>query len=141
MRIQRNADGILLFQAGMGFLGGSCLLESLSGGVPMPAETHGGAMYAIPAELWSILVLSVAGMITVGVLADRLKLTMIGGTLGGLIYWALFVFADYASFGFLLSRGSGALGILHIGIALAAAFDMICRWAEDGLAEYAKRLK
>ncbi|MGL4319558.1 MAG: hypothetical protein ACRCS3_01720 [Paracoccaceae bacterium] len=125
----------------MGLLGGSCLAESLSGGVPMPQETHGGAMYTIPAELWSGIVLMTAAMISVGVITDRLWMTFVGGLIGAITYWALFVFADYASFGFLLSRGSGVLGVLHVGIAVAAAFDMVCRWAAAGIEEYAKRLK
>lgn len=109
-----------------------CLRMALLGGVPMPPETHSGAMYAIPAELWATV--SLAQAIAFFALAgtrDYLKLSVVAG-LGAIINLALAVFSARAEFGFIQSRVTGGIGMMHCAICVAALIDalgdrLICR--------------
>lgn len=115
-----QSPSIRLFAFFCTILGFECLRSSLFGGVPMPPETHGGAMYAIPAELWSLAVIGQAAMLWWSACRRRLRVAMFAGLIGGVINIAIAIFAQDGAFGFLLSRGAAVIGFLHLAAGLAA---------------------
>ena len=102
-----------------------CLWKSLTGGVPMPPETHGGAMYAIPAELWSMVSLAQAiAFFMLAATRDYLKLSAVAAV-GAVINVALAVFSNRAEFGFIQSMVTGGVGLMHCVICVAALIDAL----------------
>lgn len=100
-----------------------CLWKSVTGGVPMPPETHGGAMYAIPAELWSLVSLAQAVAFFVVAGSSRYGLIAVTASGGAVINLALAVFSARAEFGFIQSAVTGGIGVMHCVIVVAALID------------------
>lgn len=128
MRTERNQDAIMLLGAALFVMGATCLLAAMDGGVPMPKETHGSAMYEIPAEVWALVVMGQSGLLFLGAYRHWVGVIAVAGVLGGLIYLALSVMADQASLGFIVSRGAAVFGILNTSAAAAALLDMFAGW-------------
>ena len=130
MRTERNKDAIMLLGGALFVMGLDCLRMSMMGGVPMPKETHGSAMYEIPAEVWGLVVIGQSGLLFAGAFRQWRGVIASAGVLGGLIYLALSVMADQASVGFIVSRGAAVFGILNTTAAAAALLDMFAGWLE-----------
>ena len=130
MRTERNKDSIMLLGAALFVMGLDCLRMSIMGGVPMPKETHGSAMYEIPAEVWGLVVIGQSGLLFAGAYMHWKGVIAAAGVLGGLIYLALSVMADQASLGFIVSRGAAVFGILNTSAAAAALLDMFADWLQ-----------
>lgn len=128
MRIERNGDAIAILGASLFAMGLECLRMSLAGGVPMPPETHGTAMYQTPAEVWALIVLAQSGLLVLGAWHRLPWLVAGAGMFGGMLYLALFFMADNAALGFLVSRGSAVFGVLNTAAAAAGIFDMLAGW-------------
>lgn len=123
-RIERNSDAILLFQCGTLAMGLWFMQEALFGGIPMPPETHGKAVYIMPAELWSSMVIGHSVLVIYGVLRDRLWAVGLGGVVSCITYNAFFILAGDADFGFLLATGAALVfAPMSAAIAIGAAFD------------------
>lgn len=101
-----------------------CLRVSLGGGIPMPPETHGGAMYAIPGELWSAASLAQGLMLWCIAGSGRHVGTFAVGLVGGIINISLAVFSSEAAFGFIQSRIAAGAGMLHLAISGLALLDL-----------------
>ena len=129
-RIERNQDAIMLLGVTLFLMGLECLRMSLTGGVPMPPETHGTAMYQTPAEAWALIVLAQSGALILGAKIGCPPLVAAAGLFGGLLYLALFTMADQAALGSLVSRGSAVFGVLNTAAAAAAFLDMLAGWLE-----------
>lgn len=129
-RVRHNRDAIMLLGLTLLIMGFECLRLSLWGGVPMPPETHGSAMYEIPAELWALVVIGQSGAIVWGAWQDSAATVAVAGFFGGLIYLTLFVMADQASLGFLVSRGAAVFGVMNTAAATAGIFDLLTKWLE-----------
>lgn len=129
-RIERNQDAIKLLGFTLLVMGLECLRMSLMGGVPMPPETHGSAMYEIPAEVWAFIVISQSAALMIGAWRGSALLVAVAGFWGGMVYLALFVMADHAALGFLVSRGSAVFGVLNTAAAAAAMLDVLAGWLE-----------
>lgn len=129
-RVATHQDAIMLLAASLFLMGVECLRLSLMGGVPMPPETHGSAMYQIPAETWALVVLAQSAALFIGARLDSSAIVAAAGMTGGLIYLALFVMADQASLGFLVSRGAAVFGVLNTAAAAAGILDLLAGWLE-----------
>lgn len=109
-----------------------CLRAAMTGGVPMPPETHSGAMYAIPAELWSwVSLIQAVAFFAIAGTKQHLTLASVA-FFGAVINLALAVFSARAEFGFIQSRVTGGVGLMHCAICVAALIDalgdrLICR--------------
>jgi hypothetical protein len=109
-----------------------CFRMAFYGGIPMPPETYGGAMYAIPAEVWAAV--SVSQALAFFVLAGTqhyFKLALVA-FVGAVVNLALALFSTEAAFGFLQSRVYGGIGLMHCAICICAIVDcvgkcLICR--------------
>lgn len=130
IRISHNRDAIMLLGAALFLMGMECLRLSLTGGVPMPPETHGSAMYEIPAETWALVVLAQSTTMAIGAWRGSAALVAASGLAGGMIYLALAVMADQASLGFLVSRGAAVFGVLNTAAAAAGFLDLLAGWLE-----------
>lgn len=130
MRTERNRDAIMLLGASLLVMGLDCLRMSIMGGVPMPVETHGSAMYEIPAEAWGLVVIAQAGLLMWGAWCRCPRLIALAGIAGGLLYHALFIMADQASLGFIVSRGAMVFGVLNTAAGIAGLLDVLARWLE-----------
>jgi len=129
-RVCSNRDAIMVFGAALLLMGLDCLRMSLMGGVPMPPETHGSAMYEIPAELWGLIVIAQGAALLWGAYGNHAMTVMVAGIIGGLLYYALFAMADQASLGFIVSRGAFVFGMLNTAAASAATLDLFAWWLE-----------
>lgn len=105
-----------------------CLLASISGGVPMPTETHGTAIHTIPAEAWSLVSLAQA-IAFFWLVGSRRYLSLAAvAAMGAIINLALAVFSARAEFGFIQSAVTGGIGVMHCVICIAAMVDALgCR--------------
>lgn len=126
MRTERNKDAIMLLGAALFVMGLDCLRMSIMGGVPMPKETHSTAMYEIPAEVWGLVVIGQSGLLFAGAYMHWRGVIAAAGVLGGLIY----LMADQASLGFIVSRGAAVFSILNTAAATAALLDMFADWLQ-----------
>ena len=106
-------------------LGLDCLRVALTGGIPMPIQTHGEAIYIIPGELWSSVALA-QGLAVFWLAGTRHHWALFFvGMIGGLLNLSLGVFAVSADFGFVMSRVSTGAGLLHLVIAALALRDAL----------------
>lgn len=106
-------------------LGLDCLRVALTGGIPMPIQTHGAAIYIIPGELWSSVALA-QGLAVFWLAGTRHHWALFFAALsGGFLDLALGVYAASAEFGFVLSRVSTGAGLLHLVIAALALHDAL----------------
>lgn len=105
-----------------------CLWASVTGGVPMPPETHGTAIHTIPAELWSLVSLAQA-LAFFWLAGTRRYLSLAAvAAMGAFINLALAVFSARAEFGFIQSAVTGGIGVMHCVICVAALVDALgCR--------------
>ena len=125
MLTERNLEAISLYGLVSAAMGVTVLWAAMRGGVPMPEESHGGAIHAIPAWVWAVCVIG-QGFGTMIAVHCRWRVVLVAVALfGGLINIYLAVYAGDAIFGFLVARGAGVFGILHISIALAASLDVL----------------
>lgn len=131
MRTNRNKDAIMLLGGSLFLMGASCLYAAMDGGVPMPPETHGSAMYETPAEVWALVVMGQSALLVAGAHWHRHGVVAAAGLLGGVIYMALAVMANQASLGFIVSRGAAVFGVLNTTAAAAALLDMFAGWLEQ----------
>ena len=105
-----------------------CLRMAFYGGIPMPPETYGGAMYAIPAELWAAVSVSqaLAFFVLLGT-QHYFKLALVA-FVGAVVNLALALFSTEAAFGFLQSRVYGGIGLMCIcAIVDCVGKCLICR--------------
>ena len=130
MRTEGNRDAIMLLGASLLVMGLDCLRMSLMGGVPMPPETHGSAMYEIPAEVWGLVVIAQSGALLWGAWYRCPRIIAAAGITGGLLYHALFVMADQAAMGFIVSRGAMVFGVLNTAAGVAGLLDALAKWLE-----------
>ena len=130
MRIEGNRDAIMLLALALFVMGLECFRMAIMGGVPMPPETHGSAMYEMPAEAWAGIVIGQSGALFFGAWRRLPKMIAMAGFVGGILYLALWVMADQASLGFIVSRGAAVFGVLNTAAATAAIFDMVAHWLE-----------
>ena len=123
--IRKNVFVIRAYALICAALGLDCLRVALTGGIPMPVQTHGEAIYIIPGELWSSVAL--AQGVAVFVLASTLRYwpLFLAALVGGMLNLALGVYAASAEFGFVLSRVSTGAGLLHLVIAAMALHDAL----------------
>ena len=123
--IRKNVFVIRAYALICAALGLDCLRVALTGGIPMPIQTHGEAIYIIPGELWSSVAL--AQGVAVFVFASILRYwpLFFAALLGGMLNLALGVYAASAEFGFVLSRVSSGAGLLHLVIAAMALHDAL----------------
>ena len=123
--IRKNVFVIRAYALICAALGLDCLRVALTGGIPMPIQTHGEAIYIIPGELWSSVAL--AQGVAVFVLASALRYwpLFFAALVGGMLNLALGVYAASAEFGFVLSRVSTGAGLLHLVIAAMALHDAL----------------
>lgn len=106
-------------------LGLDCLRVAMTGGIPMPIQTHGAAIYIIPGELWSSVAL-VQGLAVFWLAGTRHHWALFFAALaGGFLDLALGVYAASAEFGFVLSRVSTGAGMLHLVVAALALHDAL----------------
>lgn len=104
------------------------LWASLNGGVPMPPETHSGAMYAIPAEMWSLVSLAQALLFFWLAGTRRYLALALVAAVGATINLALAVFSANATFGFIQYHVTGGIGVMHCVICVSALVDAVgCR--------------
>lgn len=137
MRTDSNRDAIMLLALALFVMGWECLRMAVMGGVPMPPETHGSAMYEMPAEAWAAIVIGQSGALLLGSWLRLPKLIAVSGLIGGILYLALWVMADQASLGFIVSRGAAVFGVLNTAAATAGFFDIVALWlAREGQAAF-----
>lgn len=123
--IRKNVFVIRAYALICAALGLDCLRVALTGGIPMPIQTHGEAIYIIPGELWSSVALA-QGMAVFWLASTRhYWLLFMAALVGGALDLALGVFAASAEFGFVLSRVSTGAGLLHLVIAAMAMHDAL----------------
>lgn len=132
-----NRAAISLFGLCSGAMGMTVLYTAMTGGVPMPPESHGGAIYAIPAETWAIAVVSQGFLMMLANARGWLGVLFFTALLGTFMNGFLAYFAGEAAFGFIVSRGALVFALLHGSIALAAGLDT----ARDRLADYQGRIQ
>lgn len=106
-------------------LGMDCLRVALTGGIPMPVQTHGEAIYIIPGELWSSVAMAQGLAVFWLAGGHRHWALFFAGLVGGILNLALGVFAALAEFGFVLSRVATGAGLLHLVIAALALHDAL----------------
>lgn len=104
-------------------VGVECLRSSLTGGIPMPPETHGGAMYAIPGELWSVVTITFGGLMYWATKPQNLWLLAFASFGGALINMLIAHFSAIAEFGFIQSRVSWGVGVIHLIVACLAVVE------------------
>lgn len=127
IRINRNRDGVLLFSFGTLSMGLVFLWVSLTGGIPMPEETHGHAVYILPAELWAGVVIAHSALIIFGVLYAKVWAVLSGSLLSCIVYTLFFELAHAADFGFITATGAGfVFAPLSAAIFVAASLDAFC---------------
>ena len=123
--VGRNLLAIRAFALISAALAADCLRASLTGGIPMPPETHGTAMYEIPALVWSGASLAQAVALFVVAGTRWRGLTAVVALWGAVITLALAQFAGQAEFGFILSRIAAGVGCLHLLIVAASVYDLV----------------
>lgn len=106
-------------------LAADCLRLALTGGVPMPVQTHGTAIFEIPAEVWSGASLGQALALFASTFIKRAWFTATAAACGAIITIALAVFAAQAQFGFITSRIAFGVGCLHLLIVAAVIHDEV----------------
>ena len=122
--IEDHAPGLALWGALMSLMGLACMIVALAGGVPMPEHTHSSAMYLIPAWVWAVAVIGQGAALAVSA-ARRAPLGVAAaGLVGAVIYLALGVFSWQAEYGFVLSLGAAAWGVMHCAVTVAALIDL-----------------
>lgn len=136
-RTDQNASAIYLYNLAHLAMGSTVMLAALNGGMPMPEQAHGGAIHVIPATAWAGVVMGQA-LIAIIAMAHRsyIGLTAIA-FVGAFVNGYLAMFADHATFGFLVSKGAGVFAFLHGSIMLAAGIDA----CQAFLLKYGDRLK
>lgn len=123
--IRQNVFVIRAYALICAALGLDCLRVALTGGIPMPVQTHGAAIYIIPGELWSSVALA-QGLAVFWLAGTRHHWALFfAGMVGGFLDLALGVYAASAEFGFVLSRVSTGAGLLHLVIAAMALHDAL----------------
>lgn len=119
-----HAPGLALWGALMAVMGAACLIVALTGGAPMPPQTYGSAMYLIPAWLWSLAVIAQGALLCLASARHSTSWVAMAGLAGAVIYLAIGVFSWQAEYGFVLSLGAAAWGVMHCGVAVAALIDL-----------------
>ena len=119
-RVVVAAYAIICFLVGL-----ASLKMSISGGIPMPPETHGDAMYIIPGELWSVVSMAQGLLMLWAISFSRWGVLAFACVIGAAIDTAIAVMAETASFGFLTSLIAGGAGLLHAVIAILAVQEAI----------------
>lgn len=121
----RNAQAIHIFNLIYLAMASSVMYEAVTGGVPMPEEAHGGAIHVIPATVWAAALL---GQSFIAILATCLKwriVLAIAAFIGMFANGYLAMFADHATFGFLVSKGAAAFAAINSAIMGAAIIDAV----------------
>ena len=132
-----NCAAISLYGLCSGAMGTTVLYTAMNGGVPMPPESHGGAIYAIPAEIWAVAVIAQGFIMMLAVNSRWHLILMITAFFGALMNGFLGYFAGEAAYGFIVARGALVFALLHGAIAIAAGLDA----ARDFLAKYQGRVE
>lgn len=122
--IDNHAPGLALWGVMMALMGLACMAVALSGGVPMPPQTYSSAMYIIPAWVWALAVIAQGAGLCLAAIRRSPTAVALAGLGGAVIYLALGVFSWQAEYGFVLSLGAAAWGVMHCAIVVAALIDL-----------------
>ena len=134
---ESNGAAISFYGLCCAWLGATVLYASVTGGVPMPPQSHGGAIYEIPAEAWGIVVVGQGFLMMLANVRGWLVTLAITSFVGAFLNGFIAYFASEAAFGFIVSRGAFVYALLHGAITLAACRDLArCR-----LMKYQGRIK
>jgi hypothetical protein len=132
-----NRAAISVFGLCSGAMGMTVLYTAVNGGVPMPPESHGGAIYAIPAEAWAVAVVFQGFLLMLANARGWLGVLFSTAIFGAFMNGFLAYFAAEAAFGFIVSRGALVFALLHGSIAIAAGLDA----ASDRLSDFRGRIQ
>ena len=120
---QRNKEAIYLFNIAYLMMAIQVFIAALSGGVPMPEEAHGGAIHTIPAEAWGTVCIAICAGVMLSQAVHSFAFVAVWAFLGALVNGYLFMFAEAASFGFLVSKGALVFTVVYGGMCLAGLLD------------------
>lgn len=121
----KNAPSIHIFSLLYLAMASTVMYAAITGGVPMPPEAHGGAVHVIPASVWAGVLIA-QSLITMLATCLKWRIVMALAALVGVFsngYLAMF--ADHATFGFLVAKGAAVFAGLNCAIMGAAIIDAV----------------
>jgi len=134
---EANHAAISIYGLCSGAMGLTVAYTALSGGVPMPPESHGGAIYTIPAEAWGVAVAAQGFIMMLANARGWLITLFVTALFGALINGLVAYFANESAFGFIVSRGASVYALLHGSVMIAAGLDA----AKEKLSTFGGRVK
>lgn len=122
-KIAANIEAILLYHGCLGVMTIVCSVMAFSGGIPMPAETHGSIMYAIPAEVWGVVLMATHAAGYTAARVRAMGILSATGLIAGIAYITIAISAMASPFGLMLSLGCWAIGTGALAIWITATFE------------------